>query len=29
MSKWAKKRPKHLKPPQPQKTFLASIVMLK
>jgi hypothetical protein len=29
MSKWKKKRPEHLKPPQPQKTFQESIVMLK
>jgi hypothetical protein len=29
MSKWPKKRPKHLRPPQPKKTFAASVVMLK
>lgn len=29
MSKWNKKRPEHLHPPQPQKTFAAAIVMLK
>ena len=29
MSKWRKKRPEHLKPPKPQKTFVESIVILK
>jgi hypothetical protein len=29
MSKWKKKRPEHLKPPQPKKTFAAGVVMLK
>jgi hypothetical protein len=28
-SKWPSKRPKHLHPPQPQETFLDSIVMLR
>jgi len=29
MSKWPKKRPQHLRPPPPEKTFMQSVVMLR